>query len=149
MPGRDQDEHYRITWLVRRLFRAMSQKSNESLEDLGVSAADRAVMEFLYPDQALSVPEIAQRYQVSRQHVQVTVNSLLDKGLAVTAENPRHCRSHLVLLSDRGKDLFARIRAQDGQIIKALFTGVSAGDVKVTRETLEALLAQLAAGDQA
>ena len=65
---------YQIVWLIRRLFRALAQKSDDSLQDLGISVADRAVMEFLQPDQKLSVPEIAERYQVSRQHVQVTVN---------------------------------------------------------------------------
>ena len=66
MPNQEQSADYQIIWLIRRLFRALSQKSNESLQDLGVSVADRAVMEFLYPDESLSVPEIAERYHVSR-----------------------------------------------------------------------------------
>ena len=88
-------EAYQVIWLIRRLFRALSQKSGENLEGLGISVADRAVMEFLYREEKLSVPEIAQRYKVSRQHVQVTVNSLLDGGLVVTKENARHKRSPL------------------------------------------------------
>jgi DNA-binding MarR family transcriptional regulator len=74
-----QDVHYQIIWLIRRLFRSLSQKSDEMLRELGITAADRAVLEFLYPDAALSVPEIAKRYDVSRQHVQVTVNPLLEQ----------------------------------------------------------------------
>ena len=73
-------EAYKVTWLVRRLFRAMADQADAYLHDAGLAAADRAVMEFLYPDLELTVPDIARRYQVSRQHVQVTANLLLQKG---------------------------------------------------------------------
>ena len=99
---------YQVIWLVRRLFRSFSRKSAEILEEFGISVADRAVMEFLYPNEKLSVPEIAERYKVTRQHVQVTVNSLLENRLIVTRENPRHKRSPLILLSKKGRDLFRR-----------------------------------------
>ena len=77
-------DQYQVIWLIRRLFRALSQKSSENLEGLGISVAERAVMEFLYPEKMLSVPEIAEQYNVSRQHIQVTVNSLLESELVVT-----------------------------------------------------------------
>ena len=102
----DEQTVYEITWLVRRLFRAMGARADEYLSSLGISAADRAVMEFLHPDQALSVPAIANRYQVSRQHVQVTVNRLLESGYVQTTANPRHKRSPLILLTQEGSELF-------------------------------------------
>ena len=55
----------------------MGAQADDYLADTGLSAADRAVMEFLYPEEELSVPDIARRYDVSRQHVQVTVNGLV------------------------------------------------------------------------
>ena len=78
-----------------------AQRSNDGLQELGVSAADRAVMEFLYPDEKLSVPEIAERYQVSRQHVQMTVNELLESGFLTKKVNPRHKRSQLIALTSK------------------------------------------------
>ncbi len=129
-----------ITWLVRRLFRAMAQFADAGLQDLGVSAADRAVMEFLYPDIELPVPEIAARYQVSRQHVQATVNRLLEAGYAVTAPNPRHKRSPLVRLTPSGKTLFRKIRSREARQLQAAFAGIKAADRSVTRATLAALL---------
>jgi len=134
---------YQIVWLIRRLFRALAQRSSDGLTDVGISAADRAVMEFLYPDQNLSVPEIASRYQVSRQHVQATVNRLLDAGLAVASENPRHKRSPLIGLTRRGNSLFAKIAKRDLDAIDALFERISKNDRQVTRETLETLLERL------
>lgn len=136
-------DSYQITWLVRRLFRAMSQKSGEYLESFGISVADRAVLEFLYPDHMLSVPEIAERYKVSRQHVQVTVNSLIELGLVESTKNPKHKRSQLILLNDRGRALFKRIKAREKKEIDLLFTDISASHRKQTRQTLETLLKHL------
>jgi len=136
-------DRYQVVWLIRRLFRAFGQVSDQLLRPYGISAADRAVMEFLYPDQALSVPEIARKYSVSRQHVQVTVNFLIEKGLATTSENPRHKRSPLMLLTKRGRELFASILKQDKHRIDALFANVTANDAHVTRTTLQSLLEEL------
>jgi DNA-binding MarR family transcriptional regulator len=137
------DDRYEIVWLVRRLFRAFGQKADERLQDRGISAADRAILEFLYPDQGLSVPEIARKYQVSRQHVQVTINSLSEKGLVSSEENPRHKRSPLMRLTKQGRSLFASVLKNDKQVIDALFSDIPARDVTTTRETLRRLLETL------
>ena len=136
------DDPYEIVWLVRRLFRAMAQRADSELDDLGISAADRAVMEFLFPDSALTVPEIAARYQVSRQHVQVTVNRLLDARYLVTRENPRHKRSPLIALSKSGERLFREIRAREAKLVRDAFAGTSSKDRGVTRDTLGTLLSR-------
>ncbi len=136
-------DSYEVVWLVRRLFRALAQKSDENLTAVGISAADRAVMEFLYPDESLSVPAIAGRYRVSRQHVQVTVNSLLDKGLVATRANPRHKRSPLVSLKPKGRKLFASVLEQDQQELNRLLANVPDSDLRTTRRTLKSLLEAL------
>jgi len=134
---------YQVIWLIRRLFRALSQKGSENLEGMGISVADRAVMEFLYPDTKLSVPEIAERYQVSRQHVQTTVNSLLENGLVATRENPRHKRSPLIVLNQKGRKLFASILKKDEQVLTELFLTIQENNVQITRRTLQAMLDRL------
>lgn len=142
-----RQNQYEITWLVRRLFRAMTERSNEGLLSLGISAADRAVLEFLHPDQSLTVPAIADQYQVSRQHVQVTVNRLLDKRLVKTATNPNHRRSPLVKLTVSGRKLFATVLERDRRLLAKLFAGVPAASLETTRETLSQLLDRLGEGD--
>ncbi len=143
MPAALDDERYEIIWLVRRLFRALAQKSGENLEGMGISVADRAVMEFLHPDARLSVPEIASRYQVSRQHVQATVNSLLAKGLVTARDNPRHKRSALITLTPKGRKLFASVLDADAAVVEALFADLSTDDVEITRQTLQNLFSKL------
>ena len=141
------DDAYQIVWLIRRLFRALAQKSDDSLRDLGISVADRAVIEFLYPDEKLSVPEIAERYQVSRQHVQITVNGLLSAGLLTTDSNPRHKRSPLIALTAKGKGMFRTIKARDTKAVKELFANISMKHRRITQQTLQTLLNEVKRGD--
>ena len=138
--------NYEITWLIRRIFRGMARVAGEALEPLGISAAERAVLEFLFPDEALSVPEIANRYNVSRQHVQVTVNSLIEKRLVDRRPNPRHKRSGLLCLSPRGKRLFEDVRAQDAKLIEELFAELPAAHLATTLKILKELNLRLEEG---
>ena len=146
MTKKTSDENYQVVWLVRRLFRALAQKANENLGRHKLTVADRAVMEFLYPHEQLSVPEIASRYRVSRQHVQVTVNTLCKTGLIESRPNPRHKRSSLMKLSDKGGELFAKILEKDKETVAELFSKIPAEDQKTTRRTLETLLRELSKG---
>lgn len=134
------EQDYKIIWLIRRLFRALTERSEATLSKYGVSAADRAIMEFLFPEHALTVPAIAKRYQVSRQHVQVTVNSLLSKKLVCSNANPRHKRSPLISLTAKGRELFSRIIGADLKAVEALFVGTPKQDRQTTARTLEILL---------
>jgi DNA-binding MarR family transcriptional regulator len=138
---------YKVTWLIRRLFRAMAERADAYLRNSGLTAADRAVMEFLYPDSQLTVPQIARRYQVSRQHVQVTANRLLEEGLLRTHENPQHKRSPLLRLSELGRDAFAEIRHNEDALLDALYADIEIADIATTRRTLEALLRNLNRGE--
>jgi DNA-binding MarR family transcriptional regulator len=136
-----------VNWLIRRLFRGMAQVADGYLSAHGLSVADRAVLEFLYPEETLSVPEIANRYQVSRQHVQVTVNALLRDGFLETRINPKHKRSPLIALTRIGRDAFSKIRDVESQYVDAMFANIPDRDVEVTRRTLEAIyLHKLGAG---
>ena len=138
-----KSDPYQVIWLIRRLFRALGQQSNENLKEFGISVADRAVMEFLYPDNMLSVPEIAEQYKVSRQHIQATVNSLLDAELVVTKENPRHKCSPLIMLNAKGRELFSEILKKDEEVIEVLFYRISKSSIRVTQQTLQSLLNEL------
>jgi len=134
-----ESPQYEVVWLIRRLFRAMGQVANGYLRAHGLTAADRAVLEFLHPDAALSVPEIASRYQVSRQHVQVTVNALLEDGFLETRPNPRHKRSRLIALTFVGRELFTKIHTIEAESVDALFIDIPSDDIECTRRTLEAI----------
>lgn len=138
-----QTEQYQITWLIRRLFRQMAQTADSYLESLGINSGERAVLEFLSNEQTLTVPQIAENYGVSRQHIQVTVNHLLELGLVAYEPNPAHKRSQFVVLTDRGIQLFAEITERDAQAVTQLFGNISKRDYQQTRETLQHMLNNL------
>jgi DNA-binding MarR family transcriptional regulator len=149
MTARTADEDcYEITWLIRRLFRAMAARAEDHVQAEGISVADRAVLEFLSGGEALAVPTIAARYDVSRQHVQVTVNRLRDKGFVRTRPNPQHKRSPLIELTQDGAKVFARIHRRDVAVIADLFDGIPVSNCQVTRRTLARLYERLNEGAQ-
>jgi len=141
------DAGYEVVWLVRRLFRAMADTADQYLKDDDLTAADRAVMEFLYPEEQLSVPAIAAKYRVSRQHVQVTVNELINRGLIRAMPNPQHKRSPLMRLSELGREAFAEIRRNESSIIEKMFIDLRSEDVDVTRHLLRSLLVRCESGE--
>ncbi len=141
------DAGYEVVWLVRRLFRAMADTADQYLKDDELTAADRAVMEFLYPEQQLSVPAIAAKYRVSRQHVQVTVNRLIRRGLIRALANPQHKRSPLMRLSELGRETFAEIRRNESVIIEKMFADLRGEDIDVARQLLRSLLVRFESGE--
>ena len=145
---RDSDA-YQITWLIRRLFRGMSEMATSYLEPLGITAADRAILEFLFTEGNITVPEIAKRYKVSRQHVQVTVNRLQDDGFVLIKTNPSHKRSSLISLSAKGKALFRKIQTRDEKAIKQIFSNIPIDKQRITREVLQTLLQSVTKGEKA
>jgi DNA-binding MarR family transcriptional regulator len=146
MTTMNENSNYEVIWLVRRLFRAMADVADHYLRDDDLTAADRAVMEFLYPEEKLSVPAIAGRYRVSRQHIQVTANQLRSKGLLRTEPNPQHKRSQLLRLSELGRETFAEIRRNEASAVEKLFADLSENDVNVTRILLRSLLERCESG---
>src|SRR3954464_3148661 len=58
----------------------------------GLGAAHRGVLESLHRDGAQSVPALARARPVSRQHIQVLANRLLELRLVETVQNPAHQR---------------------------------------------------------
>ena len=143
MPQHQTEKAYEVTWLVRRLFRAMAAQADDYLADANLSVADRAIMEFLYPREELSVPDIARRYDVYRQHVQVTVNGLVARGLLRSVANPRHKRSRLIRLSALGRDSFEEIRRNESAVVQHLFDSISDDALNTTQATLKALLKKI------
>jgi DNA-binding MarR family transcriptional regulator len=121
----------------------MGARADQYLADAELTAADRAVMEFLYPHESMSVPEIARRYDVSRQHIQVTTNALLSRGLLRSTDNPKHKRSRLIELSDPGRECFKEIRHNERDEIAELFAAISDESLATTKATLTSLLRQL------
>jgi len=131
---------YEIIRKVRHLYRTLAETGDALLKPLGLTGADRAVLEILYPDLAMTVPQMARRFQVSRQHIQTTANRLLERGLLIKTDNPDHSRSVLMRLSTAGQTQFAAIGDLERDITSDIFEGIPAAEKIITERTLGMLL---------
>ena len=80
----------------------------------------RAVLEHLQEGGPASVPALARQRFVTRQHIQLLVNALVERGLAELQPNPAHRRSPLVALTPQGQRCIARIRSRESRIFASL-----------------------------
>ena len=135
---------YAVIRQVRTCFNLLKGLSDEMNRDLGVNASMRAVMEALSTE-GRTVPDIARARSVSRQHIQVNMDALLEKGLVESRANPAHKRSPLYSLTDRGEEIFAEIRGREAAVLEQLADGLLGRTLEAANAALDALNARLAA----
>ena len=122
---------------VRACFQDLKALGDKLHEDFGVTDAMRAVMEFLDERGAHTVPEIARVKNVSRQHIQVLVGTLTEKGFVAHAPNPAHKRSSLVGLTVNGRKTFLELKKRESIIAQTVGRKVTVQDITSATETLE------------
>ena len=137
------DSVYALIAATRACFRELRAFGDQLHSDIGVTAAMRAVMEHLADYGPDTVPDIARAKQVSRQSIQVLVDSLGAAGLAEARENPEHRRSVLVALTARGKRTFKEMRDRERVALAAIADGLPQAGVEGASRTLRALLRRL------
>jgi len=109
----------------------------------GLSSSKHKVMRVLTRIGPTTVPDIAAGLGVSRQFVQTVCNQLLADELIAFAPNPRHKRSQLVDLTERGQTAFQRARRKENRIIEQVlpgFDGQRAADARALLETIRKAL---------
>jgi DNA-binding MarR family transcriptional regulator len=84
-----------------------------------LTAARRGVLRGLQRLGPQTVPQMARRHPVSRQHIQLLVNALRDEGLVDTAENPAHRRSSLVRLTPKGRAAVEAMLLREARLLAA------------------------------
>lgn len=134
------EEHiYQLVLSTRRLFQQLRTVSDELLEDTGINASQRAVLEFLMENQPQTVSGMAREKSVSRQHIQILVNDLSALKLIKLQDNPAHKRSPLITITEQGKNLFKKIVRKESKILEILADKFSEKDIAVSIRTLNSL----------
>jgi DNA-binding MarR family transcriptional regulator len=110
----------------------------------GLPAAQRGVMESLGRRGDKTVSQLAGQRGVSRQHVQVIVNQLMDKGLVIAVDNPAHRRSPLIRLTDEGRVVFREMRQREKEFLATLELPLDALRLEQARQCLDAVDDELA-----
>lgn len=110
----------------------------------GLSGAMRGVLRDLNKVGPQTVPQLARRRPVTRQHIQAITNDLQEMGLVELADNPAHKRSKLVRLTPSGKQALREIHEREATFVSRTEVPVSTSELNTAsrvlarlRETLE------------
>ncbi|MBL9046991.1 MAG: MarR family transcriptional regulator [Tabrizicola sp.] len=139
---------YELILDIRATFRALRAASDAMNEARGVTAARRAVMEFLAGHGPATVPQIAEAKSVTRQHIQTSADELVAQGLAAWSDNPAHRRSRLLGLSPQGARVFDEIRSEESATLDQVSAGMDPTLIEAGRKALQDLQRGLAALDR-
>jgi DNA-binding MarR family transcriptional regulator len=113
---------------------------------LGVTTSMRGVLETLEEFGPATVPQVARRRSVSRQHIQSIVDTLWERKLCSFAPNAAHARSPVVELTPKGSATLETLRECEQPLVVELASGLPADvatAVAVLRRLNAALLRRL------
>ena len=130
---------YDVVRLTRPVTLASARVVERSLRPYGLTVGGRAVLELLSEGGPATVPDLAHTLDVSRQAVQRLVNDTVAAGHAVLTDNPRHRRSQLVGLTERGRQAFAEVRREELRQLATLAPECSAAALETAHQVLAAL----------
>ena len=140
MTGRlDLTKAEALTREVRACFNRLKALGDRLHHDLRVTTAMRAVLETLHQGGDETVPRIARAKSVTRQHIQVIVNDLVEAGLVTTRANPTDQRSPLVAPTRAGRAVFERMRQREKAVLVELAQALPSTQIGSALATLEAL----------
>jgi len=104
-------------------------------------AARRWTLRRLHRDGPKTVPALARIRAVRRQTLQPIIDQLAAEHLVTLAPNPAHARSPLVILTERGVAMVARLDRVDVAVLRAVGRGLAPRDLAITASTLRTLRA--------
>jgi DNA-binding MarR family transcriptional regulator len=127
----------RLIWEVRRLFRAVAAAADETLEPLGITASDCALIEVLAREpRPVSLAELARKRSVSRQHIHQSLGRLRNPSWIEKTPDPDDARSVLLRLTDEGRSLWKEIRRVERTMLGPIGRQVDPWKVRAAAETL-------------
>jgi DNA-binding MarR family transcriptional regulator len=131
---------------TRLLFHRMKLAAEQLHGAEEITAGMRGVLFSLDRSGPQTVPQLARARPVSRQHIQMLVNPLVERRFIELVENPAHKRSNLVRLTPKGRRLVERMRKRESKVLGALGSGVSEKQFRsaaaVVRSLREALASE-------
>jgi DNA-binding MarR family transcriptional regulator len=127
---------------VRLLWHRLLQVGEQVHAREPVTLGMRAVLEHLAREGPATVPDIARARYVTRQHIQMLVNGLVEREQVQLHSNPAHKRSPLIRLTLKGERTIKRMMAKERRLFEGNF-GMSTADLQRAAETLRAVRAGL------
>jgi DNA-binding MarR family transcriptional regulator len=134
---------HRLVWMSRPLMQAAEACVEAGLAGTELTVRMRAVLEILRRHGDQTVPEIAARLYIKRQYVQLMVNETLAGGFVEQRGNPRHKRSQLLALTERGSDLIDGIIAREMELMQKIGAELKEQDIATALNVVLAVTVKL------
>jgi len=136
-----------VTELILEIFRLNGRllvAGDRLVSALGLTSARWQVLGAIaLAERAEPVAWLARSMGLNRQGVQRIVNDLMKEGCVALRPNPHHRRAHLVVLTERGKDVYVAAERLQIPWVNALAKGLHVADIVATRRTVTALRGRL------
>jgi DNA-binding MarR family transcriptional regulator len=130
---------YEVLLQVRPLYQASERAVGAALEGTGLTVPLRAVLELLLHRGAMTVPQVAREFGVTRQSVQALVDTGTDRGLLGFQDNPRHRRSRFVTATAHGRRTFDDVHRRELAELDRVTADLDADDLARCARVLAAL----------
>jgi len=141
-----------LTDLILNLFRVNSlilTAGDRLVARLGLTSARWQILGALVAaERPQPVAWLARDLGANRQNVQRIINDLHKDGLVVFAVNPHHRRAQLVVLTEKGKQVFGAAMRLQAPWINALSEGLSLKDIQTMHRVIIALRKKLEANER-
>ncbi|AKS46466.1 DNA-binding transcriptional regulator, MarR family [Octadecabacter temperatus] len=139
----DTKQLYKLIWMSRPLMQSAEAAVERGLKGSGLTVRTRAVLEVLQADNEATVPDIAKKLEIKRQYVQLMVNETLAEGLTVKRANPRHKRSTLIALTQKGQTLIEDVVQREMKLVRSIGEGLNAADIETALRVVTTLTENL------
>ncbi|MDA9506387.1 MarR family transcriptional regulator [Bradyrhizobium sp. CCBAU 11386] len=132
-----------LTGLILDLFRANSlllTAGDRLVTSLGLTSARWQILGAIADaERPEPVAWLARNLGANRQNVQRIVNDLERDGLVVFEVNPHHRRAQLVVLTDKGRQIYDAAGRLQVPWVNGLSDGLSVKEVEIAHRVLNAL----------
>ena len=135
----------RFTFEVALLFFRMRTAATQYLGQGRHSTGRRSILKNL-AEGPQTVPAMARRRSVSRQHIQKLVDALRDDGLVQIRPHPTDGRSRLVVLAPKGAAFLDELRTREVELFAELAEGLSLERLEEATEVVQEVRTRLESG---
>jgi len=137
--------------LILDLFRLNSRigaAGDRLVADLGLTSARWQVLgAIVAAERPQPVAWLARDLGANRQNVQRIVNDLERDGLVAFETNPHHRRAQLVVLTDKGRQVYDAAGRLQSPWVNGLADGLSVKEIETAHRVIGALRGRLEAGE--
>jgi DNA-binding MarR family transcriptional regulator len=133
--------------LMLELFRLNSRlltAGDRLVAPLGLTSARWQILGTIFKgEHPQPVAWLARTLGANRQNVQRIVNDLEKENLVAFETNPHHRRAQLVVLTDRGRQVYTAAMALQAPWINSLSDGVAVDDIKTMQKVMASIRQKL------